>query len=157
MNMDQQVLANEFTDQLRQDLGNQRLLGPDDLKKLAVATGRVVGQRVDQLEALILRVAKGLQKLATNQRNTTGNLDALVSALDRQTAVMSQLLNQMQMVANSQQAVQSQPRSPRRFEITHSDGKVSVVADVSGQAESGAKDDDLLPHPEPLNLPHPCP
>ena len=156
--MDQQLLANEFTDQLRADLGNQKLLGPDDLSKLAVATGRVVGRQVEQLEALIIRVAKGLKKLATNQRDSAGNLDALVSALDRQTAVMSQLLNQMQVVANSQQAVQSQPRSPRRFEITHSDGKVSVVADVSGQAESGA--DDLLAHPGPLpapDLPHPCP
>jgi hypothetical protein len=151
--MDQQVLVNEFTDQLRQDLGNQRLLGPDDLKKLAVATGRVVGQQVDQLEALILRVAKGLQKLATNQRNTTGNLDGLVSALNAQTEAMNKLL----LVINAQQGGQGQPRPPRRYEVTHPDGKVSVVADVSGREDSGKKDDDLLPHPEPLDLPHPCP
>ena len=78
--------------QLRQQLGNARLLTPDDLRKLALVTGKVIDEKVGQLRDQLLRVARGLQQVVTNQRDSTGNLDALVSAINAQTEMMSKLL-----------------------------------------------------------------
>ena len=152
--MDQQLLANEFAGQLREELGNQRLLGPDDLRKLALVTGKVIDEKVGQLRDQLLRVVRGLQKVTANQRDSTGNLDALVSAINAQTEMMSKLL----LTLNAQQGQGKQPTQPpsRRYEIVHNDGSITSVRAVQDEVK---KDDDILPHPGPLplNLPHPCP